>query len=704
MRTVTELLEDPVHGLVREARPAQLTMALSIDAILQMGGVYFCEAPVATGKTYAYLVPALLAKGLRVVVATAKKQLQDQIVDKDYPALKKVLGTDVPPGIAVPLKGKGNYACRVAATSLVSQNALEATTYARFLETSNYGDRADYEGTPPRWWGAATAEGCVGPRCRAYNDCGYIRLKRDAAQSNLVVINHHLLGSDMYFGLGKLVGGPYDVLIIDEAHTLDEGIRAAFTHRVGEDALHRLSDMLSNSSHPFPAIRKALPLWEALFTETPNRGVQESKTCATPVFDVTLATAAISALQQINRELNHVIKLYSGDNSDDRDTNEAPNTESCGIDDGLEMFNEPIEAIECITDATLPVEKVNDLALFMQASRQVDVLLKGMQAAQGLVEPDLTITDPVAQALRHSNILKNTAVYTTVDDRGRYSVDCAPIHVGGIAGRYLSALKAVVVCSATLAVNNNFDRVKHMTGLTPIKTDVLPTSFNYAAQGFVYIPRDLPSVGRTDANYVTLMAQRVDLAVQLVTLSDGGAFILTTANDELDAYAAALKKKYPRRTFVQGHKKNPWDGDAQAVLRAFRATKDALLVGSKSFWEGVDVPGSALRLVIISKLPFPQYNDPIVQARERLAGASAFNDVSLADMLVVLRQGVGRLIRSQDDRGCVAILDSRIWDKSYGGAVRCALPWPHALVTSKLSACETYLPKYAAYFKSRPHL
>lgn len=699
MRTVSELLQNPEHGLVRETRPAQLAMATSIEAVLKSGGAYFCEAPVATGKTYAYLVPVLLAQGLRVVVATAKKQLQDQIVQKDYPTLKQILGKDVPPGIAVPLKGKGNYACRLSAETALTKQPEDVAAYRAFLQTSNYGDRAEYPGMSPRWWGSASAEDCVGKRCPHYDNCGYIRLKRDISQSKLIVINHHVLGAEMYFGHGKLVGGPYDVLIIDEAHTLDDGIRAAFTHRIGDESLQALNGLLRRTSHAFPAVRKALPIWKALFEAVPNRHFQEPNTRDTPVFDVALATAALDALRNITGELQKIMKLYTQEDDTPPDTDE--------INDGLEAFNEPSDVPEPFEDFpvdAVSIDKSRDLALFTQALRQVESLSKGLQTAQGLVEQDPTIVDAEAQTLRRENILANTAIYATVDERGRFNVDCAPVNVGGIAGKYLRPLKAVVVCSATLAVNDSFDHVSHMTGLTPINTEILPTSFNYTSQGFVFIPRDLPAVSRTHADYSTIMERRVDLAVQLVTYSDGGAFILTTANDELDAYATALKARFPDRTFVQGHRKNAWDGDANAALRAFRATRDAILVGSKSFWEGVDVPGGALRLVIISKLPFPQYNDPIIKARERLAGPRAFNDVQLVDMLIDLRQGVGRLIRTRDDRGCVAILDSRVWDKSYGGAVRQALPWPNQLVTSKLATCENYLPKYAVYFKNRPLL
>lgn len=697
MRTVTELLTNPIHGLVREARPPQLAMAVSIEQVLRDGGAYFCEAPVATGKTYAYLLPALLAQGRRVVVATAKKQLQDQIVGKDFPTLRRILGKDIPPSTSLPLKGKGNYTCRLAAMSILDKNPEGGPAYMAFLHNSNYGDRAEYPGMPPRWWGVASAEDCVGKQCAHFDNCGYIRLKRDISQSKLIVINHHVLGAEMYFGHGKLVGGAYDVLLIDEAHTLAAGIRSAFTYRVGEDSINSLHDVLKRTTSTWSSVRTLLDPWDAMFKAVPNRHYQDASARDVPVFDEKLAQTAIDGLRAISVELSKKEDLYTAE------PDEPGERAYDGPDDGLSAYDEPIQAIEMEADARKAAtdeSKTRDLALITQAQRRVESLLRGLQTAQGVVDPDAEITDPDQQAMRRERILANTAIYASQDERGRFGVNCAPVGVGGIAGKYLGAIKTVVVCSATLAVDGKFDHVTNMTGLSPVKAEVLPTSFNYDAQGFVFIPRDLPVLGRNHPDHGTVMQRRVDMVVRLVELSDGGAFVLTTANDELDAFAVALKRRFPGRTFAQGHRKNDWDGDPQAALQKFRDTPDSILVGSKSFWEGVDVPGGALRLVIMAKLPFPQYNDPIVKARERLAGANAFHDVQLVDMLIDLRQGVGRLIRSKDDRGCVAILDSRIWDKSYGGAIRRALPWSNAAVTSDMKQCERYLPRFAAHFRN----
>ncbi len=689
-----DYLTDPALGLVREARAPQLQMAASIEQVLTNGGAYFVEAPVATGKTFAYLVPALLAQGRRVVVATAKKQLQDQILEKDFPAIKRVFGRNSLIS-AVPLKGKSNYTCRLSAAKILEKNPAEEGSYRRFLIQSVYGDRAEYPGSPPRWWGGATAEDCVGRRCHHFSECGFMTLKRSLAQARLIVINHHVLGADMYYGMGKLLGGPYDVLIVDEAHALAAGIRSAFTHRVAEDSITSLNELIKRASSTFTSIRKLIEPWNLMFEAVPNKHFNEADLKKTPVFSQGLATEVLGRLKEVEAELDTLEKRYNVEESEHDDPLEDP-------EDYVDSMGEKIEAIEGGQEAVEQAAadtKDFALAIITQAQRRVGSLIKGLTTAQGIVEA-AEGADPEEHEQKRERILANTAVFTSKDDRGRFGISCAPVNVGGIAGNYMRAIKTVVLCSATLAIDGRFDHVSSMTGLTPAKTEVLPTSFNYDAQGFAFIPRGMPVIGRKDEGYAEGMKKRVQMACDLVRLSDGGAFILTTANDELDMFAEALKDMLPGRVFAQGHRKNPWDGDPNAALAKFKATPDAVLIGSKSFWEGVDIPGGALRLVIMAKLPFAHPGDPIVKARSEQAGGSWFTEVALPDMLIDLRQGIGRLIRTVDDRGCAVILDSRVWtEPRYGGPVRRALPWSNNLVTSDFSVCERIIPKQAAYFR-----
>lgn len=712
MLTSHALLTQPALGLVKQVRPAQVAMAAAIETVLAQGGVYFVEAPVATGKTYAYLLPALLAKDRRVVVATAKKGLQDQILLKDVPALLRVLkAAETPLNLksVVPLKGKSNYTCQFSAARHVGQDATRDAGYGAFSARSTYGDRADYPGTVPRWWPGATADDCVGPGCPVSDTCGYLRLKRDAKQAKLVVVNHHVLGADMFFGLGKLVGGLYDVLIVDEAHTLVNGIRAAFTAHVAVDSITKLRRALARCAIAFPEVPGLSEAWDVMFGLLPPLARPEDTTRAAPVFPLAEAQDVLTRLRALYAELARVMALYRGEEGAAEHAEALAQTLREERKEREER--EERDAAEALLDGSAPPPNTtplppadgapdgrqHTLASLMQASRLVETLLRGLALMQDAVPPDAALSDEVAQQQRREAIKRNTAIYQQVDSQGRLSLNCAPINVGSIAAAYLRNIKTVVICSATLAVNESFAHVTQVTGLTPTHAEILPPAFNYDAQGFVYIPRDLPVLPRQDPAYHEVMHQRVARAVQLAELAQGGVFVLTTANSELDLFAQAFKQKFPGKVFVQGHSRHPWDGDPATVLEKFRATENAILVGSKSFWEGVDVPGGALRLVIMAKLPFPQYNDPIVQARQRLA-TQPFRDVLVADMLVELRQGVGRLIRSQDDRGCVAILDSRVWTKEYGTAVRRALPWSLTSITSDLRICQQQLPKLAAYF------
>lgn len=683
MPSAVELLSDPQHGLVREVRKPQIMMAASVQEALDNGGVYVAEGPVGSGKTYAYLTPILLAAGRRFVVATAKKSLQDQVFVKDLPAIASKVDPQELRRLMVDaekrerymarvIKGKSNYACR-----LLAEKHTPDPYYLSWLALSPYGDRADFPGFVPRWWGSANAEGCIGRGCAHHRICGYMKLKQELLVSRGAIVNHHLLGSDMFYGLGKMVGGAYDVLVIDEAHKLADGIRSAFTQRVSEGAVEEIAKALENSAFIFTAPKKLMPAWSRLFQALPNKHWREAHERTPPVFDEELADECDEGLANVDRELAHTLGQYGikGDPSD------------AGY---WESFAQQTE--------NLPDDVRAMLASIGVCRRKVDGLRQGMATAQGVPFKAMEEESDEAYQERLVQRMANTVVAASSDRGGRTTISTAPVNLGGIAKSYLGSIRTVIVTSATLAINGTFDHMDDVIGVKPTKTEVLPTTFNYAQQGFLYIPRDLPVLPRTDPGAEAAMAKKIGRIEQLVRWSDGRAFILTTANDELDAITTALTARLPNKVFAQGHAKNPWHGDAPAVLDMYLRTPRSVLVGSKSFWEGVDVVGAKLRLVILAKLPFPMFGDPIIKARERLAGESAFQRVQVGDMLIDLRQGAGRLIRSAADRGVVAVLDSRAWTKPYGRQVRTALGFP---VTDDLKMVAAYLPKVVAYFNKR---
>jgi len=701
MPTATEYLSTPSLGLAREVRPSQLQMAKSIEKVLKDGGVYCGEAGTGVGKSFAYLLPALLEPKRRIVIATAKKTLQDQILDKDVPAIERVVGTnylrelgedpDSTGPIAIALKGKGNYICQELARELAP-----SAEWAAFANTSAYGDWADYPGKAPKWRFAATANDCS-ESCKLKDECGYRRLRKDLADARVVIINHHLLGFDICYGAGegRVLGGPYDTLIVDEAHKLTEGLRNAFSQGVSQRAIEHLRKALGRTAIGYHRGADLETAWHDMFAQLPNSYFREAYTREIPVFPEGADTSL--------RLLNGLEKTLYATLSDELRTEFGD-------------YSELRTAISEVDDEDLRREMLKQARVWKRTTELSDSL----QVLQGIRETEQY--NAVIYSIVEENDLTGTRELRIIR---------APIVTGPLAHHYFGTLKTVVLTSATLAIYNKFDHIPSVIGQKPTHTEILPSPFKYVghgAQGFIYVPSDIPFMGKPmqrrypdPADYVTAAADydrlvnaRVQRALHLVKLSDGGAFILTTANAELDLFADAFKTAMPGRVFAQGHSKNPHDGPPAAVFDQFKAAgPDAVLIGSKSFWEGVDVSGEQLRMVILAKLPFPIQGDPLVKARikywqdwalaqelcenETEAYWWAWDRVNLADMVMDLRQGTGRLIRSIHDRGLIAILDERLWTKSYAKKTRMALSFA---VTNDLRLCERIVPQYVRYFRN----
>lgn len=660
MPTLQELLGDPTHGLVREVRHSQLRMATAIEETLRDGGLYVVEGPVGLGKSFAYLLPILLA-GKRAVISTPKKSLQDQLVHKDIPALLQATGIVAP---FVVVKGKGNYACRERAMKLTGKNP--GAEYLRWIETSRHGDRADYPGMPPAWFGKATAETCTGRACPSYASCGYIRMRQEAQQAKIIVINHHLLGSDFYYGLGKMVGGVYETLVIDEAHKLQDGIRAAFTLAVGERSAHDIIDLILNTGWHIRNADNLGALWDRLFEPVQNKHWRDPHERKPNVFDPDRAAETQEHLEALSKEL----------------------TEILGVGDDGESHLDP--------DIAVPLE---------QAKRKVDELRSGIATMQGT---------PCGDDLEgNERWLKNTVIYAQ-GGPGGFTTYAAPVNLAAIIEPRLLQIPAKVMTSATLAVGGEFNHLRATLGDAMTRSEVLPPSFDYGKQGVLYVPNHLPFMSRPKQGdeeglemYEAYLKAIAEECAFLVNLSGGNAFILTTANDEMQRIVSILRPLTKCPVLMQTVRNKDGsmvgEGEPQPLLRRYMQTEGAVLVGSKSFWEGVDVQGEKLLLVIIVKLPFPGRNDPVMQARRRVT-ENSFLNVDCVEMLTDLRQGTGRLIRSATDRGVVAILDSRAAPKSkakkgYGRMAIKALPFPQNVVTHERQDVEWYLPRVRTYFK-----
>lgn len=661
------LLTDPAAGLVREVRQPQVNLAEAVAAVDADGGFLVAEAPTGIGKSFAYLLPALEPRGdkppRRVVVSAPTKALQAQLYFKDVPAVLKAHKSTLSAAL---VKGAGNYAC-----GLRAEAHAPSDSYWSWLRTSRHGDYADYPSAAPRWFPLAAADHCVGAACPRADSCGFIRMRNDAAAAGVVVTNHHLVALDLLAGGGALLGGEYDMLIVDEAHQLADALRGTYTVEIsamdGGKMLETARQVACSGAEG--AIEAATQYWPTLFDSLSNRHWRECHERKWPVFEDFTARQTDTHLRAARRFLDRALEA------------------------------------ETVPSPDLPKVK--------RLRRDVDAASRALKMLQGwLPEPaedgesDADAAE-VAEALKRAEQRRtNTVLYG--ERRGQaFVVGAAPVDLGGIAHAALSQIRAVVLTSATLTTSGSLDPFCASLGVpSSARKMILPTTFDLARQGVLYIPANFPYAARPrqgDAEsaraYAEYMQRIIDECTRLVTASGGSAFILCTANDELMQIATALRQTCPDITVVQQSVRVEGtglvgDGEPAQVLAKYLAAPRAVLLGSKSFWEGVDVPGAALELVIITKLPFPPQRDPVTMARRRASGheANAFRLIDLMDMQVDLRQGAGRLIRTKRDVGLLAILDDRLYTRNYGAETRAALFPPNACTRLRTHAL-AYLTK-----------
>lgn len=657
-------LGDPAKGLVKEVRKNQLSMAGVVDDVISKGGTAVIEGPVGCGKSYAYLVPIILAGG-RAVISTAKKSLQDQIVNKDIPAISKALGKEVKAAVA---KGKATYVCPYTA----EQRGLIDARYLTWARSSKYGDRAEYPGQAPRWANLATAEQCVSKACPYFSKCGYIQIRKEVADAQIVVTNHNLLGQELKRVEPTYFGPKYNILIVDEAHKLVEGLRSAFSHVASEHLMNDVINDLKHSSMIVQGVPDMNKAWKNMFTTLLfSRGNDTVWTIRPPAFEDAHASDCFESIAEVKRSIVSNMSALG-----------LPNPSSASF---WETFG-PISA-------NLSSAERSEAILQALSCGKLQRLELALAAVQGLPvkEMPLSATAEEKTAIGQYNkmIEENNVVYAKMDNNV-ISVNATPVNMGPLIAERLKAISSLVITSATLAIGDSFGHLSEEMGVKPTHQLILPHTFDYHKQALLFIPKDIapPGQAATQAQYLSDLAT---CGEKLIVASKGNAFFLFTSTDDMNAVAATLTPRLEGvgiRCFVQGR-----DGQASGILSQFLATDKSVLFGLKSFWEGVDVQGEKLRLVLIAKLPFPQEKDPVVAARKRKHGDQAFHRVNMTDMIIDLKQGAGRLIRSKEDRGVVALLDSRIWTKQYGQQVIRALPFTQR--TSDTNLTITYLNRLA---------
>jgi len=603
-------------------------MAEAVAEAMNTGRTLVVEAGTGTGKTFAYLVPALLS-GRRVVVSTGTRNLQDQLFHRDLPRLLAAL--KVPARTAL-LKGRGNYLCthrlhRAQQTPgwRYDERLAQLDRWSR--ETVS-GELADFglipENDPLYPKVTSTADNCLGSKCPDFGECHVVRARRAAQGADLVVVNHHLLFADFLLkqeGFGEILPGAQSV-VVDEAHQLPELASQFFGARVSTRQLRDLAEDTQRESQEWgdmpdldvagESLTVAAEQLEAIFATLPAR---------TRLSDFESRPTAPRALAE---------------------TGEA-----------LEMFVQVSKAYE---ERGPGISALVDRAVSLQ-SRWSEV------------------SDPSQDAGR----------VRWVEPRGKGgSLHATPVEISeGFTAMRGAISPSWILTSATLSAGGDFSHFCHRLGLDDARTDSLPSPFDYPNQTRLFLPDGLP-----DPNSCQYPDAIVDRVLPLIDACRGGAFILCTSHRALRQIAERLRQmklRYP--LFVQG------DEARATLVDRFAEAGDALLVGTQSFWEGVDVRGRALRLVVIDRLPFAAPGDPVFEARLeaiRRDGGNPFMDHQLPEAIVTLRQGVGRLIRDVTDQGLLVLCDPRLRSKAYGRKILASLPpMPQVDAEGALQWCQS---------------
>jgi ATP-dependent DNA helicase DinG len=595
-------------------RPEQTAMAQAVGAALAELAPLIVEAGTGTGKTFAYLVPALLS-GRSVIISTGTRTLQDQLYRRDVPMLARALGMPVKFAL---LKGRSNYLCRHRLELATVQAALLDRAAARSLQrvmhwaaTTTSGDLSELTDLPeqsPLWPSiTSTRENCLGQECPQFSRCHVVEARRAAQAADIVVVNHHLLLADLALkdeGFGDLLPGA-EAVILDEAHQVPD-IAAQFFGQ--QWSARQVQLVLRDSAAELKAAAvSAGPLAALLFA--------------------------------VESELD-ALRLALGGGAARRDWTQLSGT-----------------FFDCLTDLG------NALAAL---ASQLEALGAGAGVAN-CARRAAGLRDALARLLE-----------TPEDDGVRWvetgptglHLQFTPFEIAARLRQFIEARPcAWVFTSATLAIGADFAHFAARVGLPDARTLAIDSPFDYHRQALIHLPRGMP-----EPQAPGYAAAFIEACAPLLDASGGRAFLLYTSYRGLAEGVQALKQRYPEPPFpvlVQGQ------APREALLRQFRELGNAVLLATGSFWEGVDVKGAALSIVAIDKLPFAAPDDPILAARLtgiRRRGGNPFTEYQLPQAVLALKQGVGRLIRDADDFGVILIGDPRLRTKSYGRVFRAALP------------------------------
>ncbi len=589
-----------------QARSAQIEMAEAIANAISTKQHLIAEAGTGTGKTFAYLVPAILS-GKKTIISTGTKNLQDQLFNKDLPVIRKAMKK---PFLAALLKGRSNYLCTYrlqnALTSTIGFTKEDAGALAKisaWAKRTQVGDIAEMSGVTegdPIWYQAtSTPDNCLGQDCPDYADCYLVKARKNAQEADIIVVNHHLLCADWSIrdnGFGELLPTA-EVVVIDEAHQLADTASNFLGVNLGAK---QLSDLAQDALMEYFKDATDLP-----------------------------------ALRTACEDLEHEIKdlrLAFGVELKRGDWQEIDNNPK--ILGGLNALKEQLQRV---TDQ-LNLASVKTKALDSCFKRAEDLLQK----------LKLIMDEKGGKWIRWYEIHRKT-----------FTLSLTPLDIASEFRQFMQQHQAAwIFTSATLSIANGFDYFANNLGLSQAASESWGSPFDYPNQSLFYHPKGLPQPN--DPNFIPLI---IEFVLPVLKASQGRAFFLFTSHRALNQAAEILGKELKYPLLIQGSRPKA------LLLEQFKEAGNAVLLGTSSFWEGVDVRGEALSCVIIDKLPFASPGDPVLKARldaMTQQGKNPFFEYQLPTAVIALRQGIGRLIRDVTDRGVLMVCDPRLLKRSYG--------------------------------------
>jgi ATP-dependent DNA helicase DinG len=603
-----------------EFRPGQLQMAQEIEAALAEKRHLLVEAGTGTGKTLAYLLPAILS-GKRVIISTGTKTLQEQLYFKDIPFLQSLL--EEPLSVCY-MKGRANYLCRQKLYDAEREPVLtgleEVREYALIRDwelTTQTGDRSELSEIPDgsTTWTKLDARGdlCAGQRCKQFERCFITEMQRRARESNIIIVNHHLFFADLALRDQPFAGilPDYSAVIFDEAHELEDVAGQYFGRSISN---LQVQDLVRDTA-----------------------AISRRKLFSTPELD--------RSLVHLSDQSEHFFGLF-------------PQEGRQGFRDHAAFLN-------------------RHEMRYQEFLLALDLLCVRLELVTGAVEDTLPLVrraQAFGQTLRLWMEPKDSTSVYWVERRGRgVYLQATPIDVSDMLTKHLvERVDSAILTSATLAVAGSFDYAQTRLGLGTARTLCIESQFDYPTQALLYVPQALPDP--KNPRFGGLAAEEIE---RVLEASRGRAFVLFTSYQQMRSVYELLRNRLEHPLLLQG------ESPRGRLIEKFRATPGCVLFATSSFWQGVDVQGDQLSCVIIDRLPFAVPTDPVVSARANAineSGGNAFSEYQLPQAALALKQGFGRLIRSATDRGVLVLLDNRITKQRYGQVFFDSLP-PYRFTT-----------------------